>query len=353
MTTSLPTIGVIRDWTDAYVSLKNHAEATRGAIESDLHVGDRQRWPRTTGDDVLCIAALLDPCVHSLLEHGRFGTASVAHHWRACLRDLERWAVPHPQAEYLDNRRFWDDLLTIMVHLSSAFERLPTQAEWDQLLASFHAPLRNAVPKDVPFGPFPSVADYGELFTAQRNHLVALRGSDFRSPEPGMPGVDQVIPRATYQDVFLLRDFWSRMLDDAKEVMGHEGVKKLWQAESEKLQKTWKDARSKTDVYPYNNGFWRALSRVAVQVNVADEAPSTMERVLDSTKEGARTAYSGAKAAASGASDFLLGVPGAVGRALNQVAGGLLGGLFGGAAPYVIGGGLLGGYLLLRGRRSN
>jgi hypothetical protein len=345
-------VGPIRDWTDGFLCLKHHAEAARGAVESDLHVGDRQRWPRTTGADVICIAALIDPCVRSLLSSGRFGTATVAQRWGACLDDLERFALPNPAAEYLDNRRFWDDLLTIAVHLSSAFEQLPTQEEWEQVLASLREPLRNGVPKDVPFGPFSNVFDYGDLFAAQKKHLMERRGVELRAPEPGMTGGEKSIPRTTYQDVLSLRDFWDRALDSAKEVLGHASVVEQWRAASADVDALGKATSDRTTLYPKNNAFWRALSRVAVQVTVAEEAPSTARRVLDSAKVGIlgapATVYNTVKTVATGTAE-------AAGEVATSVAGGInkvFRGLFSGAGPYVLGGGLLGGYLLLRSRKG-
>lgn len=354
----------IRDWTDAYVALKAQAEASRGMAESTLLVGEKQRWPRTTGADVLCIASLIDPCVRSLVESDCFGAASVAHLWHLSLRDLERWAMPALDREYIDNRRFWDDLLTILVNLAlsaKALQTLPPQREWEDLFEALRTPppTRNGVPKDAPFGPFLRVEDFGDLFIKQRNALAALRGSDVKAPEPGMPGTSTVIPRSTYEDVRVLREFWSRIFKNVKEIDGRAGVTKLWEQAIEEHKTLWKDDR-KNELYPQNNMFWRALFRLSTHVNVAEEAPSRWERAKESTgtavealpqtlHDAGKAAYGGAKSVASGVADFVLGFPGRIGSALNTMSFGFLRGLFGPVGPYlVIGGGVVAGYLLLR-----
>ena len=56
----------IQDWSDAFVVLKHRAEEVRGFIELNPGTPERERWPRTTGADVVAIAALVDQHVRRL-----------------------------------------------------------------------------------------------------------------------------------------------------------------------------------------------------------------------------------------------------------------------------------------------
>lgn len=352
MQSSNSTIHVIRDWSDGFIALKHHAEDLCGAVESDLQAGERQRWPRTSGADVLLVAAFLEPSVRSLVARGDHGSASLARCWRACLQDLERWAVVFPSDEYLDNRRFWSDVLTATVHLSAASARVPTQREWDALISAVGAPVRNGIPQDVPFGPFANVGDFGDVFVAQRKHLMTLRGVDRLPPEPGMTGGIMPIPRTTYADLMPLATFWGAQLKAAKEIAGKEAINRQWNAAVTELGALIKTA-SPDAVYPKNQAFWRALSRVSTHVNIADGAPSKTERILDSIAVGVKQAPATIASAASAAAKGTAEVVGDVAGGAGKLAGSLLGGLFSGiGGPLVVGGGALGAYLLLRGRRA-
>lgn len=57
----------IHSWVDGLLAIRDRAYATRGFVELD----DGSRWPRTTGADVIAIAAFVDP---SVKRHGTPGT---------------------------------------------------------------------------------------------------------------------------------------------------------------------------------------------------------------------------------------------------------------------------------------
>jgi hypothetical protein len=290
MQSSDSNIYIIRDWSDGFVALKHHAEDVCGAVESDLQAGERQRWPRTSGADVLLVAAFLDPSVRSLVARGDHGSASLDRCWRACLQDLERWAVVYPSDEYLDNRRFWSDVLTATVHLSAASSRVPAQREWDALISAVGAPERNGASHDAPFGPFPPAADDGDVFVAQRKHLMSLRGFDRLAPEAGMTGGIMPIPRTTYADLLPLLAFWDARLKSVPQLLGHDGVVRQWHAAASELIELLKTAEV-SEVYPKNSTFWRALVRVSTQVSVASPKPpgqQEWEALLSSLEAKAR-----------------------------------------------------------------
>src|SRR5438445_12048259 len=97
----------IYNWSDGYVAVRHRAFETRGFLELDTGA----RWPRTTGEDVVAIAAIFDPSVR------RHATPGVMRRWRATLADLEREAMAAPRATYTENRRFWSSLEAAAVFL--------------------------------------------------------------------------------------------------------------------------------------------------------------------------------------------------------------------------------------------
>jgi hypothetical protein len=320
----------IRDWGDGYVAVKHRAEDVRGRIdfvpaELPVSVEHWERWPRTTGADALRIAAFLDPHLRRLGQHGN--CAGIESRWRTCVADLERWALPSPGGEYVDNRRFWSCVLAVCVQLSSSLAPLPSQASWDALISEIGDAPRNGIPKEVPFGPFAGIDNYADLFLAQYTHLKSVRGSDPASS----PGLLAIIPRTTNADVKQLAAFWSAQLRSVQHIVGHDGVAGRWATTAAEVEGLTKSA-TPTATYPKNETFWRALSTVRTQVHVADGAPSKGARILESLGYGVsrlpETLENTAKAIASG-------------------TGGLLRGLFSGlGTPLLIGGGLVGAYLL-------
>jgi lysozyme family protein len=349
---------LIRDWGDGYVALKHRAEDVRGRVDFTLTpTGDLedaahwQHWPRTTGADALVIAAFPDPHVQRLaLRHD--DSAAAEQRWRRCLDELAHWALAHPDGEYVDNRRFWSCVVTVCVQLSSSFAPLPAQAEWDAVLAAIGDDLRNGVPPQVPFGPFQGVTGYLDLYLAQLQHLAKVRGMDRRAPEPGMTGGVRVIPRTTLADVKQLVAFWSVQLNAVKKIIEHESVAQKWNAAVADLEALSKRANPDA-IYVNNHALWRALAKVATQVEVADRAPSTGARIFDSIQYGVTqvpaTLGNSAKAVASGA----VAAVGEAASGVAQLAGSAFKGLLSGlGAPAVLGGGLLGAWLLLRARAA-
>jgi len=100
-------------------------------------------------------------------------------------------------------------------------------------------------------------------------------------------------------------------------------------------------------VYEKNNQFWHELSQTAVHVSVADEAPSKWDMAVDSLKYGVTHLPDTLSHVAGKGADVVAGAAHTAGRIVNEAGRGLFGGL---GTPLMIGGGLLGVYLLTRSR---
>src|SRR5258706_6707476 len=208
----------IHSWTDGYLAVRDRAFAVRGLIELDSGA----RWPRTTGGDVIAIAALFDPAVR---ENGALGVVA---RWRSLLADLERDALRSTHETYPENRTFWSTVETSAIFLDDLAVIPPAPSLWDALLSHLGSP-RNVGPKgDGPFKHFDNAPTYSDLYIEQFKYLRELRGFDTKSPESGMGGVEKPIPRTTNGDVVLLADYWGKQLADVKDVFGHESVEKAW-----------------------------------------------------------------------------------------------------------------------------
>src|SRR5688572_33188638 len=139
----------ITTWLRAFFALQASAMESRGFVEVDAGDDNVVRWPRTSGHDVIAIAAVLDPYVRETPL--RFGGHGIARRWRAVVDDLERFALIDPRDEYAENRAFWNTLPAICVYLHSEGAALPPHEVWDGLRAvlSDALALRN-VGKDSP-----------------------------------------------------------------------------------------------------------------------------------------------------------------------------------------------------------
>src|SRR5437764_5326778 len=119
----------IHSWIDGYVALRARAYEMRGAIELDSGA----RWPRTTGDDAIAIAALFDGPIRG------HGTPGIIRRWRAVLDELETCALVARHATYSGNRAFWSTVEGAAVFLDDAEVTPPASALWDALLAQVGA----------------------------------------------------------------------------------------------------------------------------------------------------------------------------------------------------------------------
>ena len=344
-------VPIIRSWADGYAALRARTESLRGSIELNPGTTEAERWPRTTGGDVIAIAAFFAPHLRSR----RFQRSALTRRWSAAMRDLELYAVHDMNSTYSENRSFWRVLAAIVAYLASIEAPLPSQAQWNGTLLNLGSLVeyRNIGPKGAtPFKQFPNVKTFDDLYIAQYKYLRDLRGADELDPEPGMGGTRFPIPRSTVGDVVALTSYWSKQLDAVKKIMGHDGTVNRWNATLAEIQQhaIGKDPNA---VYTKNNAFWRSLKNTAIHVAVADEAPSKWDMAIDSLQDSVKqlpdNLAKGAEVVASKVASVAGDVAEGAGKIVNQGAKGLFSGI---GTPILVAGGLVGAFLLLR-RRDN
>lgn len=342
----------IRDWADGYAALKCCAGDLRGWIEINPRTVDAERWPRTTGADVIAIASFVD---HELRQQRYFRESGMARRWRACLADLDVLAVPALGATYDANREFWACLARAFAYLASVEATPPKQATWDALLSRLGAlaERRNVGPKGpTPFKQFSGVKTFDDLYLAQLQYLRGVRGEDRLDAEPGMPGSRGTfpVPRTTNGDVVVLADYWGKQLASVKRVDGHERATKNWAAAMADVNAIARKGDPNV-LYGKNHFFWRVLEETAIQVAVADEAPSDWDRAVNAIEHSVKNLPENLAKGAEYVAEKVAGVAGDVasgaGKIVNQGVKGVFSGI---GTPLLVAGGLVGAFLLLRGR---
>lgn len=328
----------IHSWIDGHLALRQRAYETRGSIQLD----EGARWPRTTGADAILIAAAFDDAIRT------HGTPGLRARWRATLENLERDALTALHDTYADNRTFWATLEAVAVFLDDIAVTPPPSPTWDTLLHELGAQPRNAGPKeDGPIAHFEGVKTFDELWSAQRKFLADKRGSDKLPAPPGLGGPEMVIPRSTNQDVLQIATYWSDQLAKAKQVMGYVAAVAKWKtviADVDKLAKPGKPG----DVYAKNNEFWRLSFDVAVQISIGDESPSKWDLVVESVKDSLTHLPKNVEAGLSKGVEIVEHAAHAVGEIVGEAGKGLLRGV---GTPVLVGAGLLGLFLLTRGKK--
>ncbi|MDQ3341607.1 MAG: hypothetical protein M4D80_41170, partial [Myxococcota bacterium] len=237
-------------------------------------------------------------------------------------------------------------------HLHSEGAPLPSPEVWAALRALFadETTLRN-VGKDSPFKPF-DVKTWDDLYIEQYKFLRDSRGSDELAPEPGMGGTKYKIPRTTNADVVALTDYWSKKFADVKEVFGHKGAMERWKKALVDVETSARKGDPNA-VYPKNNGFWRDLKSTAIHIAVADEAPTKWDIAKDAIKDSFKNLPENIKSGAEKAATVVAGAAGDIAQGVGKIANEAGKGLFSGfGTPLLIGGGLLGLFLISRNRNS-
>jgi len=343
----------ITTWLRAFFSLQASAMESRGFVELEPGPNDDVfiRWPRTSGHDVVAIAAVLDPYLRE--QPLRFGGHGIARRWRAVVDDLERYALDDPREEYPENRSFWNTLPAICVYLHSEGAPLPAPEVWTALRAVLSdALLFRNVGTDSPFKPF-NVKTWDELWIEQWKFSCDTRGFDELAAEVGGSGKKTKIPRSTNADVIALADYWSKKFADIREVFGHKDTLARWKRALADIDGVARKG-DPAAVYPKNNAFWRDLKATAIHIAVADEAPTKWDMAKDAIKESVKNlpetikvgAEKAATAVASAAGDIAQGV----GKVANEAGKGLFAGF---GTPLLVGAGLLGLFLISRNRGSS
>ena len=332
----------IHTWIDGYVTLRDHAYQSRGLVEINPNTPDAARWPRTTGADVVTIAAIVDSAVRA------HGTPGIRRRWRETSTDLARDALTAPAETYVHDRAFWASFGAVAVFLDDVEAPLPSPAIWDALIAEVSTPAtRNAGPReDGPFAHFENIKTYDELWSAQRTYLAGKRGSDMVAPPAGFGGGTQPVPRTTNADVLQLATYWTHELGSVKHEMGHDGIVAMWQVALGDVDKLAKPGTPDA-VYAKNNELWASSRRVAIQIAVSDETPTKWEMVVSSIKDGITHLPQAIESVASKGADLVASAAHAVGKVANEAGKGMFAGF---GTPLLIGAGLLGVFLISRAR---
>ena len=318
----------IETWTDGYLALRFRAYEVRGIVEHG-----RTCWPRTTAEDLIAIASMFDDAMQAEAMPG------LLDRWEDVLGELEVAAVTSPRQTFFSNRAFWQTLEAAAVYLDDMAVPSPPDRLWRALCATLRSrSSRNVGPSgDGPFKHFDGVKTFDDLYIDQLKYLRDLRGSDKLQAPQGFGGGERPIPRTTNADVIALADYWTKQLADAKQVMGHDAVEKSWRAAVADIDQLARKA-SPSAVYAKNNEFWRALQVTAIQVALADEAPSSWDLAKGALAVGVTQLPATVKHAASEGVDFLASAANAVGKVANEAGKGLFKGF---GAPLLIGAGIL------------
>ncbi len=326
----------IQTWTDGYLELRASAADARGVDDEG-----ETSWPRTTGADVIDIAAQFDEAIRC------DGSPGLRRRWDMRLHELERVALASPAKAYAHNPELWSTLEAAAVYLDDVAAAVPDAETWTALVEQLGqlAQLRNAGPSsDGPFGHFENIKTYDDMFLAQYKLLRDKHGSDDLAAPPGMSGGTRPIPRSTNAEVMQLATYWTAELTKAKHVMGYDGVVARWQlavADVDKLAKQGKP----DGAYAKNNELWRAIQEVAIQIAVGDEAPSNWDLAVSSLKDSASHLPESLEQAAAKGAELVASAAHAIGKVANEAGRGLFAGF---GTPLLLGAGLLGVFLIAR-----
>src|SRR5277367_1741582 len=128
----------IQSWIDGHLAVRERAYQVRGAIE----LTGGARWPRTTGADVVAIAAVFDRAVRTN------GAPGIVRRWLAVRDDLELEALYEPDETYVENHAFWATLEIVAVFLDDIAVPAPAPEVWDALIGEIGGAWRNAGPTE-------------------------------------------------------------------------------------------------------------------------------------------------------------------------------------------------------------
>jgi hypothetical protein len=331
----------IHRWTDVYVELKRRLEELRGFVEIENAPGVR-RWPRTTGHDVIAIAAVLDQRLR--YAPTIYGSDSLRRRWRECVDDLERYAWTEPRSVYPENRAFWSTALMVCVHLDSAEQPPPEAAFWEAFLLQFEQGAddrRNA-----------GEASAEDAYFEQHREYMRTRGVDQRYPTPTFPW--ELVPRTTNTDAIVLATFWTNRITLAHARNGAklDDAAKRWNDCLAKIAAATKGVASDAP-YADNQALWsctRELAHAIDSVIVIDAAVSLIGKAGDIVSEVVDdlpgSLKHGAEAVAHGTGKVLGEIAGGFGDVAGKAVKGFLGEF---TTPLlVVGGGVAALYLLTR-----
>ena len=323
-------------WVDGHLAVRHRAYETRGSITLDSGA----RWPRTTGNDVIATAAVVDPVIR------QYGTPGILRRWRAVCADIASDGVAAASDTFPGNRDFWATFEAVAVFLDDVVAPSPKDSLWSALLVELGT-RRNVGPSgDGPIARFDNIKTYDDLYQAQITFLREKRGADKLDPPSGFSGTARLIPRTTNADVLQLATYWTNQLGAVRHTLNHDSVVAEWQVALKDVDAFAKPG-APGDVYPKNNELWRVMWHVAVQVAVSDEALTPWDMTVDSVKDSVLHLPDTISDVASKGAALVEGAAHAAGKIANEAGQGLFSGL---GAPVLIGAGLIGLFLVSRGR---
>jgi len=337
----------VTTWLRAFFAMQANAMRGRGSVE--LNTEDEvARWPRTCGDDIVAIIAMLDPIVTAQAAHA----TKLDDHWHALLADLHDALADGAQV-YRANRQFWNALAPVCIDLYALEAPLPSEATLAlvlELLAKPHH--RNRDPGDGPFTHFADAKTFDALYRAQFVYLRDLRGVDELEPEPGAHDRTRPIPRLTNGDAIALADYWEKVFRAPATFGPAEVTLAPKRADADVL---WTRAHAEVDgvrgadpkaPYANRNHLWRAVDAVATYLAVAETAPSQADLELGALKVGIADLPENIGRGVSAVAE-------AIGHVASEIASGAGKGFFAGfRGPLLVGAGLAGLYFLTRSRRA-
>jgi hypothetical protein len=242
----------ITSWLRAFFSLQERAADLRGVEELHAGTSERRTWPRTTGSDVVAIAAAVDPSVrtHPL----RYGGHGIGRRWRVCLDDVERYVLPALRDEYIKNPSFWSAIAAASVFLHAAGAPVPDAATWNALLDQL-----GAAPKLRNGGTMSTLDNWTQAYLELKARAEAVRGTvvidDGEDPVrwPCTTGADVVAIAAL---------FYGYVNAIEPEVAGGVAVARRWRETMTSVERSALAAPD--DAFVGNHVFWMTLASLCV-----------------------------------------------------------------------------------------
>jgi hypothetical protein len=283
----------------------------------------RYTLPRTTNRDILQLATLwslalikAEPKAAALGPErtATTGFDGVRRRWSAVMADVDAHARNgNPAAVYPRNHEFWVTTAAISVTLS-VIDGLPLSLDF--VVSERPAHHRNGRTYSI------KEHTFDQVWSAIREQLAKARGSDERPPPDGASGEPMQVPRTTNGDIVLLAAYWNgawTQLEDAwrrGNVLGHLAdplgliaERARWRAATAEVEDTAKSGNA-SDVYPRNDGFWRASRSLAAALDRYHQRPPRSQITLDVPDESLPERVV----------DFLTGLGGHIADAAGTVA---------------------------------
>ncbi len=302
-------------------------------IEINPNTYAATHWPRTTGADVIAIAALVDSAVRAN------GTLGILRRWRATLADLQRAALPAPRDTYPQNRSFWASIESVAVFLDDVAVAPPAPAIWDALVDQLGTvvELRNVGPsEDGPLAHFDGIKTYDDLLDCAEEvprREARLRHARAATGFGGATTRSRARPTRTCSSS-------RRTGPPTHEHEARDGLRRHRRDVARRARRRRQDreARQARRGLRKEQRVLASSWKVAVQVAVSDEAPTKWDMVVSSVKDSVTHLPENLGAAASKGADLLASAAHAVGKVVNEAGKGLFAGL---GTPVLIGAGCL------------